>query len=41
MNYPQAEQFEVTDWVALEEPDNAAVARIPGERIWLPHARWT
>lgn len=33
MDYIEAEQIEVTDWVALEEPDNAAVARIPGERI--------
>jgi maleate isomerase len=33
VDYLEAEQIEVTDWVALEEPDNAAVARIPGERI--------
>ncbi len=33
VDYIAAEQIEVTDWVALEEPDNAAVARIPGERI--------
>ena len=33
MDYIEAEHIEVTDWVALEEPDNAAVARIPGERI--------
>ena len=33
VDYIEAEQIEVTDWVALEEPDNAAVARIPGERI--------
>lgn len=33
VDYLEAEQFEVTDLVALEEPDNAAVARIPGERI--------
>src|SRR5207244_4944014 len=31
--YLKAEQIKVTSWVALEEPDNAAVARIPGERI--------
>jgi maleate isomerase len=28
VDYLEAEQIEVTDWVALEEPDNAAVARI-------------
>ena len=33
VDYLEAEQIEVTGWVALEEPDNAAVARIPGERI--------
>src|SRR5947207_13768196 len=33
LDYIEAEHIEVTDWVALEEPDNAAVARIPGERI--------
>jgi maleate isomerase len=33
VDYLEAEQIEVTDWVALEEPDNAAVARIPGSRI--------
>lgn len=33
VDYIAAEQIEVTDWVALEEPDNAAVAHIPGERI--------
>jgi maleate isomerase len=33
VDYLEAEQIEVTDWVALEEPDNAAVARIPAERI--------
>src|SRR5258708_27949511 len=33
VDYIEAEHIEVTDWVALEEPDNAAVARIPGERI--------
>jgi maleate isomerase len=33
VDYLEAEQIEVTDWVALEEPDNSAVARIPGERI--------
>jgi maleate isomerase len=33
VDYLEAEQIEVTDWIALEEPDNAAVARIPGERI--------
>jgi maleate isomerase len=33
VDYLEAEQIEVTDWVALEEPDNAAVARIQGERI--------
>ena len=33
VDYIEAEDIEVTDWVALEEPDNAAVARIAGERI--------
>ena len=33
VDYLEAEQIEVIDWIALEEPDNAAVARIPGERI--------
>jgi len=33
VDYIKAEGVEVTDWVALEEPDNAAVARISGERI--------
>src|SRR5437660_3509404 len=33
VDYIEAEHIKVTDWVALEEPDNAAVARIPGERI--------
>jgi len=33
VNYLEAEQSEVTGWVALEEPDNAAVARIQGPRI--------
>jgi maleate isomerase len=33
VDYLAAEQLEVTDWVALEEPDNAAVACIPGEHI--------
>lgn len=33
VDYLEAEQIKVTSWVALEEPDNAAVARIPGERI--------
>ncbi len=33
MDYLEAEQIEVTDWVALEEPDNAAVACIQGPRI--------
>ncbi len=33
VDYLEAEQIEVTDWVALEEPDNAAVARIQGPRV--------
>jgi len=33
VDYLEAEQIEVTDWVALEEPDNAAVACIQGPRI--------
>jgi hypothetical protein len=33
VDYLEAEQIETTDWVALEEPDNAAVARIPVARI--------
>ena len=33
VDYIEAEEIEVTDWVALEEPDNAAVALIPAERI--------
>jgi maleate isomerase len=33
VDYLEAEQFEVTDWVALEEPDNAAVSHIAGDRI--------
>jgi maleate isomerase len=33
VDYLEAEQIEVTDWVALEEPDNAAVAHIADERI--------
>ena len=33
VEYLEAERIEVTDWVALEEPDNAAVARIQGPRI--------
>jgi maleate isomerase len=33
VDYLEAEEIEVTDWVALEEPDNAAVARIQGPRI--------
>ncbi len=33
VDYIAAEQIEITDWVALEEPNNAAVACIPGERI--------
>jgi maleate isomerase len=33
VDYLEAERIEVTDWVALEEPDNAAVARIQGSRI--------
>lgn len=33
VDYLEAERIEVTGWVALEEPDNAAVACIPGERI--------
>jgi maleate isomerase len=33
VEYLEAERIEVIDWVALEEPDNAAVARIPSEHI--------
>ena len=33
VGYLEAEQIEVTGWVALEEPDNAAVACIQGSRI--------
>lgn len=33
VDYLEAERIEVTSWVALEEPDNAAVARIQGSRI--------
>jgi len=33
VDYLEAEQIEVTDWVTLEEPDNAAVACIHGSRI--------
>jgi anthraniloyl-CoA monooxygenase len=31
--YLEGEGFTVADWVALEEPDNAAVACIPGDRV--------
>jgi maleate isomerase len=31
--YLEAEGFDVRDWTALEEPDNAQVACIPAERI--------
>ncbi len=33
VDYLEAERIEVTDWVALEEPDNTAVACIQGPRI--------
>ena len=33
VDYLEAERIEVTDWVALEEPDNAAVVRIQVPRI--------
>jgi maleate isomerase len=33
VDYLEAERAEVIDWVALEEPDNTAVARIEGPRI--------
>ena len=33
VEYLEAEGFTVADWIALQEPDNAAVGCIPGERV--------
>jgi maleate isomerase len=33
VEYLEAEGFTVADWIALQEPDNAAVGRIPAERV--------